>query len=232
MALARATLLGVVLGTGAHVAVGAGASSPLPTAPAAQVAGVAIERGARLDAVVEVAASGCGVTRQASATIVRGTRDAVVLTNAHVVAGAGTVELRTAAGTVTASVAGAVRGRDVAVLRVDPATWPAGEGQALPTGTRPVRTGDRLSVVGFPGGLAERRVGDVVSIEARTGYGGTTPVLVIGAPADPGLSGGAVVDDSGAVVGLVAARDPSTGATVAYPVAELLSGRLGPPPGC
>ena len=73
----------------------------------------------------------------------------------------------------------------------------------------------------------------VRSSELRSGYGGTAQVLLIDAPAEGGLSGGTVVDaDTGDVVGLVAARDPSTGDVVAYPLHEVLGRSTVPTPGC
>lgn len=227
LAVTGATLLGVVLGTGAHVAVGA--TSPAP-APRAEVAGAVLERDVP-GAVLEVSAHGCGIAKQASATVVQGPRGPVVLTNAHVVTGAGTVVVRTPAGDVTARVAGVVQGRDAAVLRVDPGEWPEGVAPTRPVGAD-ARTGDPVDVTGFPAGDPERRAGRVTSIEPRQAYGGTTSVLVIDAPAEPGSSGGAVLDVTGAVVGLVAARDPGSGATVAYPVRDLLDGTLVAAPGC
>jgi len=71
------------------------------------------------------------------------------------------------------------------------------------------------------------RAGHVVSVERRHGYGGTVDMLIVDVEAIPGISGGVVVDTEGRAVGLVAARDPETGDTVAYPL-ETVEGRTRP----
>jgi hypothetical protein len=54
--------------------------------------------------------------------------------------------------------------------------------------------------------------------------------MLIDVQAHPGLSGGAVLDRSGTMAGLVAARDPETGWTVAYPIGEVLGRPTEPVP--
>ena len=241
MAVAVATLVGVALGTGAHVAVGASASPSPPPEPVAQVAGAQLER-VEPDEVFDgsllrVEASGCGVDRQATATVLDAPSGPLVLTNTHVVRGAGSVVVHAGDVAVTATVVGSIRDRDAAVLRVDAevvadleadgaAAWSARE-----IG-RQSRVGDQLTVAGYPGGDAQALVGRVTSIEPRRAFGGTTEVLVVDAAAAPGVSGGAVLDEHGAVVALVAARDPGTGSTVAYPIADLLERSIEAVPGC
>jgi len=239
MAVAVATLVGVALGTGAHVAVGASAKSP--AAPVAQVAGTQLER-AEHDVVFDgsllrVEASGCGEDRQATATVLDGPSGPLMLTNAHVVRGAGSVVVHAGDVAVTATVVGSIQGRDAAVLRLDDevvadldsdgdAAWNAREiGHES-------HVGEQLTVAGYPGGSAVARVGTVRSIEPRRAFGGTTEVLLVDAAAAPGVSGGAVLDERGAVVALVAARDPGTGSTVAYPIADLLERPIDSVPGC
>jgi len=237
-AVAAATAIGGCLGVAVHVllpSAGAGA----PPAPVAYVDGAQLERGGEptttdgggLDrSVVEVGASGCGERRQASATLVRGWDGDLVLTNAHVVAGAETVEVQSPDGaSVTARVRGTLVGRDVALLALPPGS--SGSFEALAVGS-PATPGDRVSVAGFPAGERTRRDGRVEGVEVRSGYGGTSEVLLVDAEARPGVSGGAVLDAEGEVVGLVAARDPRSGDTVAYPIQELLTGSIGPRPGC
>lgn len=236
-AILAATALGACLGVGVHVVwpeVGAAGDA---LAPEAQVAGAQLERGdepnelqrAALDGVLLVEASGCGEQRQASATVVRGPAGDLLLTNAHVVRGSGTVTVRSGDGTVrTADVVGAVVGRDAAVLRLSD----EGVGlDALPTAAAPGQ-GVPVAVLGYPAAAAEVRVGRVATVEVRSGYGGSSEVLVIDTPTGDGQSGGAVLDVAGNVVGLVAARDPSSGDTVAYPIDVVLRGSLGPVPTC
>lgn len=176
-------------------------------------------------AVRRLEATGCGAVRQATASAVRAHGRRWVLTNRHVVAGSPMVRLfaagREAPG--TARVDGWVPGRDVAVLA-------GGPGPSLPAGPRP-EPGDRVLVVGYPGGAFRARAGTVRTVEVRSGFGGTSDVLLVDVTAAPGLSGGLVVDGAGRAVGLVAARDPATGWTVAYPVDALGTLSAGPHPG-
>ncbi|MDQ2677171.1 MAG: serine protease [Actinomycetota bacterium] len=223
-AVALAVLLGAVIGVGAHSLLPA-AGSPLPPAPGAEVAARVLDR----DATVRVEASGCGERRSATATVVGPPGAETVLTNAHVVRGAGTVEVHHDDGTTaTATVVGAVAGRDAAVLRLD-GDVPA----APPASTRSVGVGDDVVVTGFPGGERIEVTARVRSSELRSAYGGTSPVLLIDAPAAGGLSGGTVLDAAtGDVVALVAARDAASGDVVAHPIGEVLGRSLGPVPGC
>jgi hypothetical protein len=62
----------------------------------------------------------------------------------------------------------------------------------------------------------------VASVEPRAAYDQTTEVLVISATAEGGHSGGAVLDEGGGVVGLIAARDPRTERVVAYRIEDLI----------
>ncbi len=228
-AVTLAVLLGAVIGVGAHSLLPAAGSTGLGAgpAPSAEVAGRTLDR----DATLRVEAVGCGEHRSATATVLGPPGDQIVLTNAHVARGAGTVTVHHDDGTVgSATVLGAVPGRDAAVLRLDdernaPASPPAAQVAA--------EVGDDVVVTGFPDGARVEMAAQVRSSELRSGYGGTAQVLLIDAPAGGGLSGGTVVDaDTGDVVGLVAARDPGTGDVVAYPVHEVLGRGLGPAPGC
>jgi S1-C subfamily serine protease len=233
-AVATATLIGALTGVLLHTLVPTPDTAGAPLAPVASVAGARLER-ADADpaevpsAVVEVEATGCGVRRQASATRLRGLDGDLLLTNAHVVAGADEVTVHAAGVAVTATVRGTLVGRDVALLALPHATGADVTALAVGAAAAP---GDAVSVAGFPAGAPDRSAGTVDSVELRSGYGGTSEVLVVASQAVPGASGGAVLDADGEVVGLVAARDPGTGRTVAYPIDQLLTGRLGPPPSC
>ncbi len=228
-AVTLAVLLGAVLGVGAHSLLPAAGTtgSVAPPAPVAEVAGRVLDR----DATMRVEAVGCGEQRSATATVVGPPGAEVVLTNAHVARGAGTVQVHHDDGSVgTATVVGSVAGRDAAVLRLDDeSVSPA----SPPAARAPAEAGDEVVVIGYPGGTRVELTARVRTSELRSGYGGTAQVLLIDAPAEGGLSGGTVVDaDTGDVVGLVAARDPATGDAVAYPIGEVLGRTLGPVPGC
>ncbi|UDY34270.1 S1 family peptidase [Dermatobacter hominis] len=188
--------------------------------PVASVAGAVLEREASPEveaalqrAVRLVRASGCGVERQATATVVERGGRTVGLTNQHVVAGAAEVAVDGADRIVL--VRGLVDGRDA--VELDGEALLDGGAEPLAAGPRPI-VGARVVVAGYPDGRFAARTGTVRAVESRQGYGGTADVLLIDVEAVPGISGGVVVDAAGRAVGLVAARDPVTHEVVAYPL--------------
>ncbi len=71
--------------------------------------------------------------------------------------------------------------------------------------------GARIYVVGAPYGLESTFVDGIVS-----GVRGDAEVVQIAAPVGPGSSGGAVLDEDGALVGVVLGLHPSGGASIAF----------------
>lgn len=230
-----ALVAGVALGVGAHLWL-----NPAGATSAASVAGAAMERlGAVPDqvthaasaSVLEVHATGCGTRRQASATLVRDADGrSLLLTNRHVVRGAGTVEVvLPGAGTVEVAVLGALVGRDGALLDPGPLV---DRGAVAATVASSADVGDEVVVAGHPGRTFQLGPAAVVEVSRRAAEGAAADVLVISTPARGGISGGGVFDPSGSVVGLVAARDPATGNTVAYRIEDVLAAHIGGAPGC
>lgn len=195
-----------------------------PGVPVASVAGATLERGPADPGLAEslqrsvrsVRASGCGIDRQATVTLVDGDDGPTGLTNQHVVAGSSDLVVDGVQDRV--DLAGHVDGRDAAI--VDGDDLADGGLEPLESGPRPI-VGAQVVVAGYPGGVFEATVGHVRAVEVRQGYGGSGDVMLIDVAATPGVSGGVVVDSDGRAVGLVAARDPSTGEVVAYPLDEL-----------
>lgn len=191
-----------------------------------------VERRARA-AVLAVEVEACGSRRRASATLVHGPGAAArVVTNVHVVRGASNVHLADESDGARrghARVDGRWPGRDLAQLDAEHADDLAG--RALPVGPDP-RVGDRVVVVGHPDGHQRARTGVVRSVEPRRTDGATSAAVVVTTPASGGHSGGAVVDTHGRLVGIVAARDPRTGETVAHPVSALGAAKVGLPATC
>ena len=239
LAVAAGAVLGVVLSSLGVGQSDAGGTAVEELGAAPQVSSAVVERGEGVSdeavragelGVLRVEAGGCGASLQASATAVRQGDDLLLLTNAHVVRGAGTVLVRLPSGDlVAAQVVGTVPGRDAAVLEL--AEEDEALIEALEVASAP-RVGDPLVVVGHPDGHTDARRGVVRSVERRAGYDGASDVLLVDAQVRGGSSGGAVVDDQGRVVGLVAAKDPATGWAVAYPIAEVLGRGLGAIPAC
>jgi hypothetical protein len=213
-----ALAIGMLLGVGAFaVQAGADFRAPVPSlSPAAMRSDHEVEQAARAG-VLRAEVEACRVQRVGTVTVL-GAGDAPVgLTNQHVISDATSVVLSGQGDAQPVEVAGAVDHRDAALVEL-PGTAGAG---SLGVGLRP-QVGDRVLVAGFPGGRYEAVWGTVRRYEQRVGRGSLTSVMLIDVQAHPGLSGGAVLDRAGSVAGLVAARDPATGWTVAYPLSEVL----------
>ncbi len=156
---------------------------------------------------VNVETDGCGRRFEGSGFTVA---DGLVVTNAHVVAGADTVETRLPNGDVlTATVVVFDPERDLALLTVD------GLGQApleLATG----EVGTVGAVIGYPGGQDTPRVAPAEVRDKRTALGRDVygrdrterEVLFLAAELRQGDSGAPVVDGDGRVVGVVFAISP------------------------
>ncbi len=229
-----ALVVGAMLGTGAYLLVDStGSDSHAAAMPGARVLS-AVERREviqelsddEMDARVEPAVlladvRACGKIRQATVTIV-GTPDGPVgLTNAHVTRGASTVTLSGAGlGVSDVRVLRYLADRDAAEVDVGPLDAPLDS--PLPLGPD-AESGDEVTTVGFPEGRWTIQSGHVIAVQQRAGWGGAGDVLMIDVPAHDGTSGGVVVDSAGEAVGLIAARDPRTGYTIAYPIRDLLT---------
>ncbi|MGI9022135.1 MAG: trypsin-like peptidase domain-containing protein, partial [Acidimicrobiales bacterium] len=145
----------------------------------------------------------------------------IVVTNAHVVAGERRTEvLRPDGESLAARVEVFDPQRDLAVLSV-----PGLDQQPLPVGTAEV--GDTGAVFGHPEGQEEvdvqpARVDDRRTATGRDIYNSSVTrrdVLFLAARLAPGDSGGAVVNESGEVIGVAFAIAPDEPAT-AYAVSD------------
>jgi len=137
-----------------------------------------------------------------------------VVTNAHVVAGSRSFRVTLADGSQhTATLRGTFAAGDLAVVQLQgvrptPATF---------ADSSRVRVGDYALAIGNPLGLRSSVTQGIVSSTSRTvgeGDGVALPsVIQTSAPINPGNSGGALVDASGAVIGIptLAATDPEVG---------------------
>ena len=151
-----------------------------------------------------------GSTGSGSGSGVVLTADGFVVTNNHVVAGdggGGEVQVRTADGVLyDAAVVGTEPSLDLAVLRVE------GAGSLTPAtfaDSDEVRVGDLAVAIGAPLGLSETVTDGIISATHRAvspgGNGGEAAVidaLQTDAAINPGNSGGALVDATGAVIGI------------------------------
>lgn len=136
---------------------------------------------------------------EGSAVIYRS--DGYLVTNNHVVEGAGAVEVTLADGTThPAEVVGTDPTSDLAVLKVDATGLPAATfADSAPT------VGDTAVAIGSPFGLEGSVTSGIVSALDRTLSGGANTMVGMvqtDAPINPGNSGGALVDDRGRVIGI------------------------------
>jgi putative serine protease PepD len=137
-----------------------------------------------------------------------------IVTNAHVVEGFSSFKVTLADGSVhNASLTGAYPKGDLAVVQLDGARpHPATFGNSSQ-----VKVGEYALAIGNPLGLQSSVTQGIVSSTSRTvpeGGGVTLPsVIQTSAPINPGNSGGALVDSTGAVIGIptLAAEDPQMG---------------------
>lgn len=131
-------------------------------------------------------------------------RDGMILTNAHVVGAANTVQVGLADGRkVTGTVLGRDPGLDVAVVRI-----PVNDAPVAPLGNSDqLQVGQLAIAVGNPLGLERTVTTGVISAVNRPGrtLGGET-FIQTDAAISPGNSGGPLVDSRGNVIGINSAE--------------------------
>jgi S1-C subfamily serine protease len=187
------------------------------------VPSVQAQRSSEEETVIRVARSATpavvSVTRRGgSGSGVIARADGVIITNAHVVGNARTVEVRTADGrTFQGTVLGRDEQVDTAIVRINATNLPAA----------PLGDSDRLEVgqtavaIGNPLGLERTVTSGVVSAVNRDprGIGVATGLIQTDAAINPGNSGGPLLDSSGRVIGInTAMLAGTTGLGFAIPI--------------
>jgi putative serine protease PepD len=134
-------------------------------------------------------------------------RDGMIVTNAHVVSGAETAQVRfnDTGHLVEADVLGTDPSSDLAVLRVDPGSVGSLRPLRLADSDN-VRVGDAVIAIGHPFGLDRTATAGIVSgvgreIRAPDGFQ-IDEAIQTDAPINPGNSGGPLLDIRGRVVGV------------------------------
>jgi S1-C subfamily serine protease len=152
----------------------------------------------------DISSTGIAQTRpESSGTGFFITEDGYLITNEHVAGKGAQVRLVTAAGLLSAKVVKVDAGNDLALLKAE------GKFSALPVAaSRAVKLGSTVATVGFPNiglqGFAPKLAkGEIASL---SGAGDDARYFQISVPVQPGNSGGALVDEHGNVVGVVAAK--------------------------
>jgi TPR repeat protein len=131
------------------------------------------------------------------------TEDGYLITNEHVAGNGAQVRLVTAAGLISAKVVKVDAANDLALLKAE------GKFASLPVvSSRAVKMGGTVATVGFPNiglqGFAPKLAKG--EIAALSGAQDDPRYFQISVPVQPGNSGGALVDERGNVVGVVAAK--------------------------
>jgi putative serine protease PepD len=206
----------------------AGHTAITSSASSCDVSQVADERLPSIVTIV-VGTAGGGAGGVGSGEVIRA--NGYVLTNDHVIAPAGSggqIQVRFNSGSISsARVVGRDPRSDLAVLHVAD----AGTLQAIPIGdSAGLRVGQPVVALGAPLGLSSSVTSGIVSALGRTvrlpGAEGVTALLVDAVQTDaainPGNSGGALVDCSGAMIGV-----PTAGASAASPNGQASVGSIG-----
>jgi S1-C subfamily serine protease len=148
--------------------------------------------------------------------------DGYIITNHHVIEGAGSVEVRLANGDVLqAEIIGSDELNDIAVVKVDAEGLPAIN--LRPVDSEPLLVGETVIAIGSPFGLDASVTAGVLSAlnreirldEQNPGEGVQTipSILQTDAAINPGNSGGALVDAQGRLVGINTAILTRSGAS-------------------
>ncbi len=131
--------------------------------------------------------------------------DGYLITNAHVVEGCGDAEVRRDGGVLEpATIVARDEAGDLALLKTAKGNPAFGTFR----GTPPIRLGDTVVVFGYPLTDFLSKTGNLATglVASLAGAGDDEPQMQISAPVQSGNSGGAVVDQSGRVVGVVVAK--------------------------
>jgi S1-C subfamily serine protease len=160
-----------------------------------------------------------------------------IVTNAHVVAGASTFQVRLAGSPTTypASLIGAYQPDDIAVIRLN--SPPSSLRPAQFADSARVQPGDIVLAMGNPLGLTGSVTNGIVSATGRAvtepGQGGSSgatlpDAIQTSAAINPGNSGGALVNLSGQVIGMptLAALNPELGGSAAPGIGFAISSNL------
>ena len=176
-------------------------TAALPAAPRAEVPVVRVTGGDRF---------GAGIVWSAG--------EGLVLTALHTVEAAAELRVSMGAGPeIPARLVDADPALDLALLR---ASAPLGPSAPLALRSGPLAPGDRVRMLGFPrlrAVAADARVLDPARRFAGARY------VELAARAEPGASGGPVVDAAGAVVGIVDVVLTDRGSTLAIPIDAALA---------
>lgn len=146
----------------------------------------------------------CPVPQRGSGSGIIFSRDGVIVTNHHVIAGAAAIQVSLSDGRpFEAKVIGSTPQRDISMLRIDPGD--AVLEPALLGDSDTTRVGEKVLAVGNPFGLGRTLTVGVVSMTGRDvrARGVVLKGLIqTDAPINPGNSGGALFNSKGELIGM------------------------------
>jgi S1-C subfamily serine protease len=182
-----------------------------PARQLAAFADVVRDAAPRLGGGAQVAAGAGGAStalhRADSGTGIIVARDGLIVTNDHVVRNCGDIRVHDRDGAATAATLKAHDEHNDLALLKSSHEWPAAarfrDGAAI-------RAGDGVVAIGYPltemiGSESEASI-TTGAVSALSGMGNDTRFLQLTAPVQPGNSGGALLDMSGRLVGVVTAK--------------------------
>ncbi len=177
---------------------------------------------AKTASVIILAGKGAGRLHSIATGVII-SKDGVVVTALHAIKNAAEVQVRLANGEVYDQVdlLGIDERRDVAALKIS-----AGSLQPLvPGDTRTLKQGDPVYAMTNAGGLTWSATEGILSAirpaEEIPGAGSGFRILQFSAPVAPGSSGGALVDRSGALIGIITSM--SNAGAFAIPIESVLN---------
>ena len=127
-----------------------------------------------------------------------------VVTNRHAVDGCREIEVLSNGKPLPATLVAVDRTADLAVLQIP---WHLADMAAFRSGS-PLRPGETVAVIGYPlqGVLSSQPSITTGTVSAMAGPHNDRQLIQISAPVQPGNSGGPLVDQSGAVIGVVVGK--------------------------
>ena len=174
-------------------------------------------------AATVIVLSGEGAGRLHSiATGVIISKDGVILTALHAIKGAAEVQIRMASGEVfdRVELLGSDERRDVAALKISAGALPV----LTPSSNASLAQGDAIYAVTNANGLTWSATEGIISAirpaDEVPGAGTGFRIVQFSAPVAPGSSGGALVDRTGGLVGIITSRKGN--AAFAVPIASVL----------
>jgi len=171
--------------------------------------------------VIILAGEGAGRLSSVATGVLIG-KDGVILTALHAVKGAAEVQVRLSNGDVfdRVEMLGSDERRDVAALKISAGALPA----LVPGNSSSIAVGDPVYAVTNSGGLSWSATEGILSAvrpaDEVPGAGSGFRLLQFTAPVAPGASGGALVDRTGALIGIITGGKDS--AAFAVPIENVL----------